>query len=131
MIERVAARYDGWLPFLPGPARYAKAWDAIAARAGQLGRDVVPGLYATVHLDGDERRAAGALDAYHRAYYGRPLTEMAAIQASFAGSPEHCLDWLGRYLDAGARHVVLRIGAAAPRPQLDLAADLLPALRDN
>jgi alkanesulfonate monooxygenase SsuD/methylene tetrahydromethanopterin reductase-like flavin-dependent oxidoreductase (luciferase family) len=129
VIQRVAARYDGWLPFLPDPARYARAWDAIRDRASQLGRDVVPGLYATIHLGDDEGQATDALDAYLRAYYGRPLTELAAFQASCAGSPQHCLDWLGGYIDAGARHIVLRLGAIQPRSQLDLAAEFLPLLR--
>lgn len=129
VIQRTAALYDGWLPFLPDSARYARAWNAIRDRASQLGRDVIPALYATIHLDGDEDHATNALDAYLRAYYGRPLTEMAVIQASFAGSPQHCLDWLGRYIDAGARYLVLRLGAIQPRPQLDLAAEPLPLLR--
>jgi alkanesulfonate monooxygenase SsuD/methylene tetrahydromethanopterin reductase-like flavin-dependent oxidoreductase (luciferase family) len=123
----VAADYDGWLPFLPDPARYARGWEAIREAATERGREVVPGPYATIHVDEDEDRARDGLDAYLRAYYGRPLTEMAAIQASFAGSARHCLDWLGGYVEAGARHLILRLGSLQSRPQLDLVAELLPA----
>jgi alkanesulfonate monooxygenase SsuD/methylene tetrahydromethanopterin reductase-like flavin-dependent oxidoreductase (luciferase family) len=127
-IQRTAALYDGWLPFLPDSARYARAWDAIRERA-QRSRDITPGLYATIHLNGDEGNARAALDTYLRAYYARPLTEMEVIQANFSGSAQHCLDWLGRYIDAGARHIVLRLGTTQPRAQLELAAGLLPSLR--
>jgi alkanesulfonate monooxygenase SsuD/methylene tetrahydromethanopterin reductase-like flavin-dependent oxidoreductase (luciferase family) len=75
-LGRAAALYDGWLPYLPDPARYASAWNAIRDRASQLGRDVIPGLYATIHLNDDESHATDALDAYLRAYYSRPLTEL-------------------------------------------------------
>jgi alkanesulfonate monooxygenase SsuD/methylene tetrahydromethanopterin reductase-like flavin-dependent oxidoreductase (luciferase family) len=130
VITRAGDHYDGWLPFLPDQDRYALAWRGIHARATERGRDVTPALYATIHLDTDQNRARQELDTYLREYYNRPLTEMATIQAFFAGSVQHCLDWLHGYLQAGARHLVLRFGTTDSRHQLGLAAEhLLPALR--
>jgi len=42
------------------------------------------------------------LDQYLRAYCGQPLDVMRHVQAIRGGSVEECLDWLARYVDAGA-----------------------------
>jgi alkanesulfonate monooxygenase SsuD/methylene tetrahydromethanopterin reductase-like flavin-dependent oxidoreductase (luciferase family) len=124
VIERVSAAYDGWLPYLPDVNAYARAWDGIRAQAV---REVTPALYATVNLSGD--RADDELDEYLRAYYGQPLDVMRHIQAIRGGSADDCLDWLARYVDAGAQHLILRIGSLTPRPE-SVAEQLLPALKE-
>jgi alkanesulfonate monooxygenase SsuD/methylene tetrahydromethanopterin reductase-like flavin-dependent oxidoreductase (luciferase family) len=130
VIERAAAGYDGWLPFLPDSDAYARAWTRIRARADELGRSVLPAMFATVALGSDPGRAGSELDDYVRAYYRRPLAEMAAFQAYRAGSAAEILDWLRGYVEAGARHLVLRLGSFDPAGQLDQLADqVLPVLR--
>jgi alkanesulfonate monooxygenase SsuD/methylene tetrahydromethanopterin reductase-like flavin-dependent oxidoreductase (luciferase family) len=124
VIERVAATYDGWLPYLPDANAYARAWDRIRTQAV---REVTPALYATVNLSG--ARAGAELDEYLRAYYGQPLDVMRHVQAIRGGTVDECLDWLARYVDAGARHLILRIGSLAARPEL-VAERLLPALKE-
>jgi alkanesulfonate monooxygenase SsuD/methylene tetrahydromethanopterin reductase-like flavin-dependent oxidoreductase (luciferase family) len=126
VIERVSTMYDGWLPYLPDPTAYARAWDRIRAQAV---REVIPALYATVNLNDDKARADGELDEYLRAYYGQPLDVMHYVQAIRGGSAQECLDWLARYVDAGARHVILRIGSLTARPE-SVAENLLPALKE-
>ncbi|MFE3258540.1 hypothetical protein ACFXPS_02245 [Nocardia sp. NPDC059091] len=86
-------------------------------------------MYATINLDPDPAKARAELDGYVRRYYRRSLDEMATVQAYFGGSPEECVDWLGRYLEAGAEHLVLRIGSLDTRRQLETLAEALPALR--
>jgi alkanesulfonate monooxygenase SsuD/methylene tetrahydromethanopterin reductase-like flavin-dependent oxidoreductase (luciferase family) len=124
VIERVSATYDGWLPYLPDVNAYARAWDRIRAQAV---REVTPALYATVNLSG--ARADDKLDEYLRAYYGQPLDVMRHVQAIRGGSVQECLDWLARYVDAGAQHLILRIGSLTPRPE-SVAEQLLPALKE-
>jgi alkanesulfonate monooxygenase SsuD/methylene tetrahydromethanopterin reductase-like flavin-dependent oxidoreductase (luciferase family) len=124
VIERVSATYDGWLPYLPDVNAYARAWDRIRAQAV---RDVTPALYATVNLSG--AHADDELDEYLRAYYGQPLDVMRYVQAIRGGSVQECLDWLARYVDAGAQHLILRIGSLKPRPE-SVAEQLLPALKE-
>jgi alkanesulfonate monooxygenase SsuD/methylene tetrahydromethanopterin reductase-like flavin-dependent oxidoreductase (luciferase family) len=124
VIERVAATYDGWLPYLPDVNAYARAWDRIRAQAV---REVTPALYATVNLNGV--RAGEELDVYLRAYYGQPLDVMRQVQAIRGGTVDECLDWLARYADAGARHLILRIGSLTARPEA-VAEQLLPALKE-
>ncbi|WP_279579972.1 hypothetical protein [Fodinicola feengrottensis] len=55
---------------------------------------------------------------------------MSTIQAYKGGSAEACVDWLGRYVEAGAQHLILRIGSLAAREQLDVLAErVLPKIR--
>ncbi|MEU6587215.1 LLM class flavin-dependent oxidoreductase [Nocardia sp. NPDC046763] len=126
VLQRVARHYDGWLPFLPSADAYARAWTAIRDLTD---RPVTAGMYATINLDPDSTKARAELDGYVRQYYRRSLDEMSTVQAYFGGSPEECIDWLGRYLDAGAEHLVLRLGSLDARRQLDALAQALPALR--
>jgi hypothetical protein len=44
------------------------------------------------------------------------------------GSVHECLDWLARYVDVGAQHLILRIGAFDARPEM-IAERLFPAVR--
>ena len=92
-------------------------------------REVTPALYATVNLNDDKARADEGLDGYLRSYYGQPLDVMHYVQAIRGGSAQECLDWLTRYVNAGARHLILRIGSLTARPE-SVAEKLLPALKE-
>ncbi|WP_327140096.1 LLM class flavin-dependent oxidoreductase [Nocardia sp. NBC_01327] len=126
VLRRVARHYDGWLPFLPDAGAYARAWATIRDLTD---RPVTAAMYATINLDPDSAKAHAELDGYVRQYYRRPLDVMSTVQAYFGGSPAQCADWLGRYLDAGAEHLILRVGSLDARRQLDALAETLPALR--
>ncbi|MGW1914655.1 LLM class flavin-dependent oxidoreductase [Streptomyces sp. NPDC002076] len=130
VLARAAARYDGWLPFLPDVDAYARARRRIAELAAEAGRTVTPALYATVTVNSDESAAKAELEHYISHYYGRSLEQMSSIQAYAWGSAEKCAEWLGGYVRAGARHLVVRIGSLDPEPQLkEIAEVLLPAVR--
>ncbi|MFE2099594.1 LLM class flavin-dependent oxidoreductase [Streptomyces sp. NPDC059468] len=133
VLARVATRYDGWLPFLPDVDAYARARRRIAELAEEAGRGadaVVPALYATVTVNASESAAKAELEHYISHYYGRSLEQMRSIQAYAWGSAEKCAEWLGDYVRAGARHLVVRIGSLDPEPQLkEIAEVLLPAVR--
>ncbi|MET7909751.1 LLM class flavin-dependent oxidoreductase [Streptomyces avermitilis] len=133
VLARVATRYDGWLPFLPDADAYGRARLRIAELAEEAGRDadaVTPALYATVTVNSNSAAAKSELEHYITHYYGRSLEQMSAIQAYGWGSAESCAEWLGGYVRAGARHLVLRIGSLDPEPQLkEIAEVLLPAVR--
>jgi alkanesulfonate monooxygenase SsuD/methylene tetrahydromethanopterin reductase-like flavin-dependent oxidoreductase (luciferase family) len=92
-------------------------------------REVTPALYETVNLNDDKARADEELNEYLRAYYGQPLDVMGYVQAIRGGSVAECLDWLARYVDAGARHLIVRIGSLRARPE-SVAEQLLPALKE-
>ncbi|WP_369212275.1 LLM class flavin-dependent oxidoreductase [Streptomyces flavofungini] len=133
VLARVARKYDGWLPFLPDAEAYGRARARIAELAVEAGRApdaVTPAIYATVTVNRDEAAAKAELEHYIEHYYGRTLEQMSAIQAYGWGSAEACAEWLGAYVRAGAKHLVIRVGSLAPEPQLkEIAEVLLPAVR--
>ncbi|KUL50157.1 LLM class flavin-dependent oxidoreductase [Streptomyces sp. NRRL S-1521] len=133
VLARVATKYDGWLPFLPDAEAYGRARARIAELAAEAGRApdaVTPALYATVTVNRDEAAAKAELEHYIEHYYGRSLEQMSAIQAYGWGSAESCAEWLGAYVRAGAKHLVIRVGSLDPEPQLkEIAEVLLPAVR--
>lgn len=131
-VERTARLYDGWLPFVPTPEAYAAAWGEIQRRAAAHGRPadaIVPGMYATVTVNPDRERAKAELEEYLQHYYGRPLAVMSTVQAYCYGTAEECAAWLSRYVQAGARHLVVRIGSLDPASQLKtVAEEVCPAV---
>jgi alkanesulfonate monooxygenase SsuD/methylene tetrahydromethanopterin reductase-like flavin-dependent oxidoreductase (luciferase family) len=54
---------------------------------------------------------------------------MRYVQAIRGGSVAECLDWLARYVEAGALHLILRIGSLTAGPE-SVAEQLLPALKE-
>lgn len=134
-LARIARRYDGWLPYPPLPADYRAGLEGIrraAAAAGRVADTLTPGLFVSVLIAESVERARQSLQVYSRATYGVSLEELETIQAVIAGPQEHVLARLRDYLDAGARHVVCRLGTtdlASQHEQAQLLAELLSALR--
>nr|WP_322656365.1 LLM class flavin-dependent oxidoreductase [Streptomyces justiciae] len=134
-LARTGRLYDGWLPYPPDPADYATGLHDLreaAADAGRGAEDITPALFVSVRIDDDAESARRTTDAYARATYGMPLEELEKIQAVVTGSADQVLEGLGRYVDAGARHLVVRLAALdldSQRAQLERCAELLPALR--
>jgi alkanesulfonate monooxygenase SsuD/methylene tetrahydromethanopterin reductase-like flavin-dependent oxidoreductase (luciferase family) len=127
-LERTGRLYDGWLPYPPEPADYAAALAKIRAVAGD--RPVRPGLFATVYLNDDRERGRAALEAYCEATYRMPLDVVGKIQVMMTG-PD-VADRIGRYLDAGAEDVLIRIASVEPadfEDQLAGVVELLSHLR--
>src|SRR6266498_2829190 len=132
MLRLVGQRFDGWLPFSRTAGDYAAGLRAVRQASEGAGRDpdtLGTGVYLTVAVADDARRAAQELDAYMRAYYGVPAEVMAQSQACHAGTLESASEWVAGYAAAGARELVLRLA----RPTLDdyhvAVRELLGAVR--
>ena len=124
-LERTGRLYDGWLPYPPDPGDYAKALAVVQS----YGRPVTPALFATVLVTDSVERGREALDRYTRATYKWPLEVVETIQLLVAGPLPLIRERLHPYLQAGARHLVCRIGALgieAQREQLELVRALNP-----
>ena len=134
-LARVGRLYDGWLPYPPDPADYQSGLLDIRKAAAQAGRspgDITPALFVSVRVDSSIQSGRRALDDYAKANYGMPVDELEKVQAIVTGTPERVIENLGRYITAGARHVVVRLGALdlhAQRDQLERVAALIPSLR--
>lgn len=114
MLALTGERFDGWMPFSPTPADYARGLASVRDAASAAGRDpdgLVAAAYVTVAMDDDPARAAEALDEYMTAYYGQPASVMSRIQACHAGTLDSAADWIGSYVDAGASHVLVRFAS--------------------
>lgn len=127
-LARIARVADGWLPYPPRVTGYAAGVRTIRRAAA---RPVTAALYATLCLDEDPERARRRLRASIEPYYDAPLERVAAIQAVFAGSAAEAAAWLGGYVAAGARHLVIRLATDDHEADLERFADrVLPVLRD-
>jgi hypothetical protein len=70
------------------------------------------------------------LHAFLEGYYGSPAKVIVARQAIYAGPIEGCVEWLQRWIVAGARHISLRFAAGGQLAKVDEAASyLLPRLK--
>jgi alkanesulfonate monooxygenase SsuD/methylene tetrahydromethanopterin reductase-like flavin-dependent oxidoreductase (luciferase family) len=114
--SRAGALYDGWLPYPPEAQDYATRLAEVrqaAERAGRTGDDIAPALFITVLIAESASEARTRLDAFSLATYGFPLATVEQIQAFAMGTPEEVAATLQGYIDAGARHLVCRIGVTS------------------
>jgi alkanesulfonate monooxygenase SsuD/methylene tetrahydromethanopterin reductase-like flavin-dependent oxidoreductase (luciferase family) len=133
-LARTGRRYDGWLPYPPDPADYASGLRDIhhaAAEAGRAPDAITPALFVSVRVDRSLPSGRRALGDYAQVNYGMPLEELEKIQAVVTGAAADVTESLRRYVAAGARHIVIRLGALglhSQRDQLEQVAALIPAL---
>ena len=130
---REAPRFDAWFPTGPEIEFFAEHFPRVQAAARASGRapDAVTGAaYVTVALDPSPAAAEQRLHAFLESYYAAPARTIMARQATYAGPIEGCVEWLQRWIAAGARHLMLRFAGGDQLAQVDdAAARLLPRLR--
>jgi alkanesulfonate monooxygenase SsuD/methylene tetrahydromethanopterin reductase-like flavin-dependent oxidoreductase (luciferase family) len=119
--SRTGEAYDGWLPYPPDPDDYARGLAEVRAAGGD---DVTPAIYLTATIDDDPDRAEAALAEWCAVFYGRPLEFVRSIQVLVAGTPDEVGAGIDRYLAAGCRHVVVRIGSLDRAEQLHRLTEL-------
>jgi alkanesulfonate monooxygenase SsuD/methylene tetrahydromethanopterin reductase-like flavin-dependent oxidoreductase (luciferase family) len=129
---REAARFDAWFPTGPSVEFFAEHFPRVQAAARAAGRspdDVIGAAYLTVALDPDPAKAEARMNQFLETYYAAPAQVIKARQAGYAGPLEGCVEWIQRWIDAGARHIALRFAGGDQLAQVDEAAKrLLPKL---
>jgi alkanesulfonate monooxygenase SsuD/methylene tetrahydromethanopterin reductase-like flavin-dependent oxidoreductase (luciferase family) len=130
---REAARFDAWFPTGPSVEFFAEHFPRVRAAAQAAGRapDAVTGAaYLTLALDPDPAAAQTRMDRFLETYYAAPAKVIKARQAGYAGPIEGGVEWIQRWIDAGARHIALRFAGGDQLAQVDEAATrLLPRLK--
>ncbi len=130
---RDAAKFDAWFPTGPSVEFFAEHFPRVQAAARAAGRapDAVTGAaYVTLALDANPAAAEQRLHGFLEGYYGAPARVIMARQATYAGPVEGCVEWLQRWIDAGARHISLRFAGGDQLAQVNEAASrLLPRLK--
>jgi alkanesulfonate monooxygenase SsuD/methylene tetrahydromethanopterin reductase-like flavin-dependent oxidoreductase (luciferase family) len=110
--RRAAAHGDGWVPLFLAPDEYGDALALLRRETSDAGRapDAVEAgvvVFACVGDDGEApRRGAEWLSHLYR------LPPKAFQRHLVAGSPETCAASLQRYVDAGARHIVVMVAGS-------------------
>ena len=129
---REAARFDAWFPTGPSVEFFAEHFPRVQSAARAAGRspdDVLGAAYLTLALDADPVAAQMRMDRFLETYYAAPAKVIKARQAGYAGPIEGGVEWIQRWIDAGARHLALRFAGGDQLAQVDEAAkSLLPKL---
>jgi alkanesulfonate monooxygenase SsuD/methylene tetrahydromethanopterin reductase-like flavin-dependent oxidoreductase (luciferase family) len=116
---RAGRYYDGWLPYPPTPEGFSTGLGEVRSTADGAGRGgdaVTPALFVTVLVTDSPDVGRAELDHFARETYGFPLEAIEQIQAFAAGPPDVVAATLRSYIDAGARHLVCRVGVLGPDP---------------
>lgn len=132
---RAGRIYDGWLPYPPTTDGYRSGLTEVRAAAQHAGRGpdaVTPALFVTVLVNDDADGGRAALNHFATQTYGLGLDLVEQIQAFAAGTPDAVTARLASFIDAGARHLVCRIGVVGPdgfTEQLQQLRTITAALR--
>jgi alkanesulfonate monooxygenase SsuD/methylene tetrahydromethanopterin reductase-like flavin-dependent oxidoreductase (luciferase family) len=127
-LARTGRRYDGWMPYPPEPADYASGLAALRSAASDAGRDaddVTPAMYLTVLVDNDPERGHRTAEEWCLRWYELPFEMVSSVQAFVIGSAADVAARVARYVDAGARHIVVRMASVDPEEDLALVADVV------
>ena len=130
---REAARFDAWFPTGPSVEFFSQHWPGVQTAARAAGRDpasITGAAYLTLALDRDAAAAERRMDSFLETYYAAPARVIRARQAGYAGPIEGCVEWVQRWIDAGATHLALRFAGGDQLAQVDeVATKLVPRLR--
>jgi alkanesulfonate monooxygenase SsuD/methylene tetrahydromethanopterin reductase-like flavin-dependent oxidoreductase (luciferase family) len=125
-LRRVARMADGWLNNIKSPEVYRECWEKIRAYATQAGRDansIYPGIYFTLAAGGEDAIVEG--QAFLARYYNRSYEAVANAMLCVTGSWDEVIDWMEKYVQAGARTVILRFAALDQLSTLETCAEAL------
>ena len=131
-VLREAARFDAWFPTGPSVEFFEANFAPIQAAARAAGRapDAVAGAaYITLALDPSAAAAEHRMDSFLETYYGVAAKVIRARQAGYAGPIEGAVEFLQRWIAAGARHLTLRFAGGDHLAQVDEVAKKLPKLK--
>ena len=130
---REAARFDAWFPTGPSVEFFEEHFPRVRAAAREAGRSagaITGAAYVTLALDPSRAAAEARLHTFLETYYAAPARAIMARQATYAGPIEGCVEWLQRWIAAGASHLSLRFAGGDQLAQVGEAAEhLLPALK--
>ena len=125
-LKRVARLADAWINNIKSPEVYGECWQKIRAYAADAGRDpgaIHPGIYFTLAAGGKDAVVEG--QQFLAQYYSRSYEAVANAMLCVTGSWDEVIDWTEKYVEAGARTVVLRFAANDQLRTLEACAEAL------
>ncbi len=128
---RAGRHFDGWFPTGPDPASYREQLETVHAAAREAGRDpsaITAAAYLTMRIDNDAARANGHNDDFHETYDRIDARSLRRVQACFGGPLGEATRWLQEFVDAGVRHLVIRLAGDHER-QMDAIVRIRESIR--
>jgi alkanesulfonate monooxygenase SsuD/methylene tetrahydromethanopterin reductase-like flavin-dependent oxidoreductase (luciferase family) len=125
-LKRVARLADAWINNIKSPEVFGECWQKICAYAADAGRDansIHPGIYFTFAAGGKEAVVEG--QQFLAQYYNRSYEAVANAMLCVTGSWDEVINWMEKYIEAGARTVVLRFAANDQLRTLEACAEAL------
>jgi alkanesulfonate monooxygenase SsuD/methylene tetrahydromethanopterin reductase-like flavin-dependent oxidoreductase (luciferase family) len=125
-LKRVARLGDAWINNIKSPDIFAECWQKIRAYAADAGRDpslIHPSIYFTLAAGGKDAVIEG--QTFLAQYYNRSYEAVANAMLCVTGTWDEVIDWMEKYVEAGARTVVLRFAANDQLRTLEACADAL------
>jgi alkanesulfonate monooxygenase SsuD/methylene tetrahydromethanopterin reductase-like flavin-dependent oxidoreductase (luciferase family) len=125
-LKRVARLGDAWINNIKSPDIFAECWQKIRAYAADAGRDpslIHPSIYFTLAAGGKDAVIEG--QTFLAKYYNRSYEAVANAMLCVTGTWDEVIDWMEKYVEAGARTVVLRFAANDQLRTLEACADAL------
>ena len=130
VVKRAARHGDGWLGAGSSTlTAFEDAYRKFILFAKELGREssrLTGAKRVYVHVDSDVERARKILDSTLSAFYGKRFN---VEELCVYGSESSCSQQLARYVEAGARTIILHPVADQLHQAEVLAKDVVPGLR--
>ena len=125
-LKRVGRLADAWINNLKSHEVFGECLEKIrgyAAAAGRDGNSIQPAIYFTLAAGGADAIVEG--QQFLAQYYNRSYEAVANAMLCVTGSWNEVIDWMEKYVQAGARTVVLRFAARDQLATLDACAEAL------
>jgi alkanesulfonate monooxygenase SsuD/methylene tetrahydromethanopterin reductase-like flavin-dependent oxidoreductase (luciferase family) len=125
-LKRVARLADAWINNIKSPEVFGECWRKIHSYAAEAGRNpnsIHPGIYFTLAGGGKEAVVEG--QQFLAQYYNRSYEAVANAMLCVTGSWDEVIDWMEKYVEAGARTIVLRFAANNQLATLEACAEAL------
>ena len=125
-LKRVARLGDGWLNNIKSPELFGECWQKIQNYAAAANRDpdsIHPAIYFTLAAGGKDTVVEG--QKFLAQYYNRSFEAVANAMLCVTGSWNEVIDWMEKYIETGARSVVLRFAASNQLAALEACAEAL------
>ena len=125
-LKRVARLGDAWINNIKSPDIFAECWQKIRAYAADAGRDpssIHASIYFTLAAGGKDAIIEG--QTFLAQYYNRSYEAVANAMLCVTGNWDEVIDWMEKYVEAGAHTVVLRFAANDQLRTLEACAEAL------
>ena len=125
-LKRVARLGDAWINNIKSPDIFAECWQKIRAYAADAGRDpssIHASIYFTLAAGGKDAVIEG--QTFLAQYYNRSYEAVANAMLCVTGTWDEVIDWMEKYVEAGAHTVVLRFAANDQLRTLEACAEAL------